>query len=98
MHPYIHPPKENINRPENNHQYIKPIHSYPTSCTQKNILYIPNPYQYQKNYIPTHYLHHSEQKYSEIWNQLQHTIRVIKNIKKFKKSLASHIQKTQNEN
>ena len=68
MHPYIHPPKEALNRPAHNHQYITPIHSHPTSCSQKNILYIPNKYQYKKDYIPNHSLHHSTEKFSHtLW-------------------------------
>jgi hypothetical protein len=97
MHPFIHPPNEEINRPIHNHHYIPvtQIHSYPTRFSQKQSLYIPNTNQYSKTYIPKHTVQHSTAKFSHIWNKLPHHIRNITNIKSFKTALAHHLQTLQ---
>jgi hypothetical protein len=99
MHPFINPQEQNINRPQHNHHYIKTseIHPYPTRYSENQSLYIPNTYQYSKIYKPKYTIHYSTKKYAHIWNTLPHNITNIKNIKEFKKSLATYLQKKQNE-
>jgi hypothetical protein len=97
MHPFIHPPNEDINRPEHNHHYtlVSQIHQYPTRFSEKQSLYIPNTNQYSETYIPHHTISHSTAKYANIWNQIPHHIKTIQNIKHFKTTLANYLQHTQ---
>jgi len=103
MHPFIHPPEEEINRPQHNHHYLTNPHHNPmrtrlANHPYKQTLYIPNPYSYSKTYQPKHILHLSAAKHSAIWNCLRKDIQEEKNIKTFKRVLACFLLNDQNKN
>jgi hypothetical protein len=99
MHPFIHPPTEELNRPTHNHQYHRAadIHQHSTRFATSQSLYIPNTNQYLAEYQPSHSIDHYAKKFSHLWNNIPHNIRSIPNIKTFKATLKQHLQTIQDE-
>jgi len=97
MHPFIHPPTEQLNRPTHNHTYIRAadIHQHATRFATSQSLYIPNTNQYLAEYQPSHSIDHYAKKFSHLWNNIPHNIRSITKITAFKTALKQHLQTTQ---
>ena len=99
MHPFIHPPSEQLNRPQHNHQYIRAadIHQHATRFASTQSLYVPNTNQYLATYKPSHTINHYAAKFSHIWNKIPHNIRSITDKTEFKTALKQHLQTEQDE-
>jgi hypothetical protein len=97
MHPFIHPPKEELNRPEHNHHYMKTsqVHSHRTRYSLHNHQFIPQ----QKNYSkkkPKFTTTHLTAKYASIWNKLPAELRDTESRTTFKKDARRYLLERQN--
>ena len=86
IHPFIHPKKADINRPEHNHQYEKAevVHDHRTRQASQNNLYIVGQAAPNKQHADQE---HYTKKYAKLWNTLPAEIRNIKSKKTFKSKL-----------
>lgn len=95
-HTFIHPQKK-LNRPHNNHNYIKTwdIHKHATRFSIHQSLHIPNPLNYSQTKQNKYTLEHSTHIASHIWNSLPATLRKETTRNIFKKNLKKYLLNNQ---
>ena len=95
MHPFIYPnPKEQLNRPEHNHNYtpVSHIHDYLIRYSLQEHQFIPNTAK-----RPTNTIEHFTAQYSEVWNSILLEFRCLSSRDTFKTALKLYLLEKQNE-
>jgi hypothetical protein len=102
MHPFIHPPKKQLNRPEHNHEYtpVSKIHNHRTRYSLKKHQFIPHAKHYSKSREPTLTMEHFPRQHAAVWNSLPAHLRDIKSKTTFKTETKQHLlnKQSQHEN